>query len=209
MISLNCPNPHLSLCALQIHHQQKKNLDDFFSDKCTEVHTARSTEPPNSRKKARAKTSLTKKTFLYDFFSAKRMASTARSTESSKSRKRNKANDVAAIDESSKPLSEFLCTTKLSSTQKCHGSDDDFFLVAWMKVFRPARCRSVVLSRLSKRNETQAAAAVNESTEPLSESLCITKLSSTQKSHDSDDDFFSVAWMKVYRPARCRSMELP
>jgi hypothetical protein len=125
----------------------QKNLDDFFPDKRTEMHTARSTESSNSRKRNEGRAKV--KTYLYDFFSAKRMeipASTARSTESSKSRKRNKANAVAAINTSSEPLSEFLRTTKLTSTQKCHGSDDDFFSVAWMKVYRPARCRSAVLS---------------------------------------------------------------
>lgn len=193
----------------------QKNLNDFFPDKRTEMHTARSTESSNSRKtnEARAKASLTKKTYLHDFFSAKRTevpASTARSIESSNSRKRNKAHAAAAIDKSSEPLSEFLRTTKLSSTQKCHGSDDDFFSDEWMKVrFEPASTtRSAVLSRSSKINETQAAAAINESTEPLSESLRITKLSSTKKCHGSDDDFSDV-WMKVYRPVRCRSTELP
>jgi len=79
-----------------------------------------------------------------------------------------------------------------------------------MKVrFEPASTtRSAVLSRSSKINETQAAAAINESTEPLSESLRITKLSSTKKCHGSDDDF-SDAWLKVHRPVRCRSTELP
>jgi curved DNA-binding protein CbpA len=131
-------------------------------------------------------------------------ASTTKSSTLSRSSKRIKNNAATAFNESAEPLSESLRTTKLSLHQKCHGSVEDFFADAWMKVYRfkPASTsRSTALSGSSKRNETQVAAAIYESVEPFSESLRTTKLSSSQNFRGSGDDFFSDGWMKVYRPA--------